>query len=318
MKKLYLITLILIILFSSCNKLFDYNYENEKQVNVSCILHKDDTIRVNVSYTLGVNQSSIDTNIFIKDADVFIYEGGEFKEKLKYHSNSIFINGWYFSETFFPQANEKYKLVVVVAGYDTITAETFIPEPINIDTILSSNLNFTIDSNLDFEPPPDFPDMEPPPPDTSFSVDLGVNFSDKQNINNYFLFDMKYNRGGDFLSYDPVIETKNFENKYISITFSKQDYQKLIFSDTLFSGESYTFRLSVNFRFIDNNEITFEYQLSSLSKDAYLYYLTCYLQHKTVNNPLIEPVIIYSNINNGTGIFAGISSDMDSISINKN
>jgi len=318
MNKLYLLLLLFIFLFSSCYKLFDYNFEKEKKICVNCILHSNDTVRVNLSYTFDINESLIDTTKYITNADVYIYEENEFKEKLKYQNTNT-QNGWFLSETFIPRSNKKYKLIVVVVGYDTIIAETFIPEPIKIDTIISSNLNFTIDSHPNFEPPPDYPNMEPPPPDTSYSVDLSINFTDKKNLKNYFSFkSLNYYGNNGFISYDPVIETKNMGNAYVSLSTNLKDYDKLIFSDTLFSGENYLFRISDFLSFSGNENYLFKYQLSSLSKDAFLFYKTCFLQHKTFGNPLIEPVIIYSNIINGTGIFAGVSSNTDSVVIINN
>ncbi|MDH5381622.1 MAG: DUF4249 domain-containing protein, partial [Cyclobacteriaceae bacterium] len=48
-----------------------------------------------------------------------------------------------------------------------------------------------------------------------------------------------------------------------------------------------------------------EISLKEITRDYYLYKKSTELQRNSVENPLAEPVIVYSNIQNGFGIFGG-------------
>ena len=53
--------------------------------------------------------------------------------------------------------------------------------------------------------------------------------------------------------------------------------------------------------------------LNSLSKEFYKYALSFSEQIETGDNPFTEPVKVYSNIENGLGVFAGYSYSKDSL-----
>lgn len=54
-------------------------------------------------------------------------------------------------------------------------------------------------------------------------------------------------------------------------------------------------------------------ELRTLSKEYYLYYTSLSRSEGSNPNPLNDPVIVYENIENGYGIFAGYSNSLDSL-----
>lgn len=295
MNKTILTLSLFILLLSSCRKDFKFNDSEDKQVNVMCFLKADDTIRVHLSYTYNpykITNENFDP--YIKNAKVFIYENNQLKEELTYYENNF--NGWYLSENFIPIIGEKYKLKVVVPNYDTIYAETEIPYKTLIDTI-TYNLNIEVED------------------DGEYSASIGIfdfilSFTDPSDYNYY-----SFNSNIIYKTSDPIFETRNSNGIYINNNYSYKPY----FSDSIINGQKYNLKYNANFlnlNLIDT--FYFSHELISLSKDAYLFYKTRYLQYKNKNNPLVEPVLLHSNITNGTGIFAGIATDIDTIIYIKN
>jgi hypothetical protein len=298
MKKSFFILLILFTI--SCRKDFHYNFENNPQVNVSCFIHAKDTVKLQLTYLLG--DISVGTILadkdYITNAEIFLYEDMTFKEQLQYKeipTNISVDKGWYFSRSFIPKENHSYQLKIVVPGFDTVYAETFIPQAVKIDSVQINGKRVA---------------------DTVYlaqNTDYSVNtfFKDKAGQKDYY----NYWSNTFFKSYDPAIESKYRSGYYESSTLAI--YKFAFFSDNLFNGKSYALNTNFNSYIgdISGEGYPIIFKLYSLSYDAYAFYKTFYLYQKTLENPLSEPVIIYSNIKNGTGIFAGMSSDVDSVLI---
>jgi len=58
------------------------------------------------------------------------------------------------------------------------------------------------------------------------------------------------------------------------------------------------------------------FKLKTINKDHYLYHVNLAKRYETTNAPISEPVISYTNIENGLGLFSGYSSTVDTISLN--
>jgi hypothetical protein len=134
------------------------------------------------------------------------------------------------------------------------------------------------------------------------------------------VFFYEYSYSGSFDAYDPQlfqsqrgfvndIYFKHLADDYHSVFGLKpeglklEDYKLDIFY-SYFPGDSYV---------IENGNVIVEdvkwfLEGNTLSEEAYLY-LTTYLQNiANRNNPFAEHINVYSNIQNGLGIFAGINS----------
>ena len=296
-KNVYILKIFILFFFTACQKEFNYNLNDNHIVDVMCFLKAGDTVRVNLSYTFNGYElaSAIDKTIPypIENAEVYIYEENELKEKLTYDKNVCNHKGWYKSLNYFPIEGKNYTLKVIVPNYDTIYAETKIPQKTKIDTV-TYNYEITNDGYSEY-----------------MNFYYNLKFTDPAKEKNYYYFDLKYYYYGlnDALykTYDPLIETKLYNDG----SFSNNNSEiKGIFSDSLFNGETYTFKYQYEFNdYQYNDTLILKHSLFTISRDAYLFYKTIFLQYKNAENPLVEPVVIYSNIKNGTGIFAGIVED---------
>lgn len=111
-----------------------------------------------------------------------------------------------------------------------------------------------------------------------------------------------------FVSNDPLLNTSE-EEGFID-PYSGNEYN--IFSDEIINGKDYELSFELNF----GNEIDTSYneffhyniQLQTISEEYYLY-LQSYAKHKMVDGDFFsEPVIVYSNVLNGLGVFGAINS----------
>ncbi|MCF6242871.1 MAG: DUF4249 domain-containing protein [Bacteroidales bacterium] len=299
MKKITFITIIIITLVS-CRKDFYYNFETQPQINVSCFLQANDTVKIQLTYLLGdvlVNNVLPDKD-YITDAKVFLYEDQIFREQLQYREIPLNIGvekGWYFTNTFIPKENHSYQLKIVKSGFDTVYAETYIPQSVKIDSIKINGTKITDTVYLQNN--------------TLCSAD--IYFKDKSGQRNYY----NYWSNTYFKSYDPVIESRYNSGYYITSTLRIAKFA--FFSDDIIDGKNYALNTTFNNNFGTDimKEYSIQYKLFSLSYDTYAFYKSWYLYFKTLDNPLSEPVIIYSNIKNGTGIFAGMSASTDSVKV---
>lgn len=90
-----------------------------------------------------------------------------------------------------------------------------------------------------------------------------------------------------------------------------------IFSDILFKGQSQIMSFDLELRNFSNDTNKLYIDLLSISKDMYLYLLTYVAQQNAENSPFSEPVMVFNNIENGYGIFAGYTIYQESIVIPK-
>ncbi|MBE9468359.1 MAG: DUF4249 domain-containing protein [Bacteroidetes bacterium] len=308
MKKTILILIIISVL--SCRKDFYYDFDHIPQVNVSCFLKAGDTVRVRLSYLVGdtLFGTILADKDYISKADVYLYEDNIFQEKLTYKEIpqiNFVEKGWYYSQYFIPTEKHHYNLKIHVPDYDTVYAETYIPEAIPIDSIqingeaLKDSIIF--DRNLASSVP-----------DGILDFSVNIFFKDKSGTTNYYDFwSNKF-----FISYDPAIEPRYNREYYENISLAA--LKIAFFSDEIFDGHTYAINTKFkidDYKFDYISEFPIKLGLNSLSYDAYAFYKSSYLYLKSLDNPFTEPVIIYSNVKNGTGVFAGISSVEDSFLI---
>jgi hypothetical protein len=92
-------------------------------------------------------------------------------------------------------------------------------------------------------------------------------------------------------------------------TVSNESWLYLIaLDDASFNGES----KSLNLKFTVNQAFSEEYhfELYTCSADFFKYLVSIEKMSDTKDNPFSEPVLIHSNINNGLGIFGGLSKSV--------
>ena len=147
-------------------------------------------------------------------------------------------------------------------------------------------------------------------------VEMTVNFSDPIEKNYYLI---KILREGYYLDY----KTKDTVNFRSETNFTPVDpaYENLydsrtgmLFNDPLFNGKDYGFLMKINSSILMPND---QYSatrvnviLFSVSEEYYQYFTRKNLQDYNQGDPFAQPVQVFTNVENGFGIFAGYTSSV--------
>jgi len=249
-------------------------------------------------------------NCFFNDQDsmvvdlsssVFILDNSNFKPtsnasiKLYENHNLVasfveFESGKYKTIGFKPQKEKEYR-IEVSKGENTLSSIGSIPPSMPFSIVDTSTYT------KDYE--------------YLFKVKLNIN--DPAGVKNYYMINFivdNYSETEPYYQYNTYFSS---EDKVIE-TFYESN---AVFSDALFDGKSknITFNFSAYDFWNDTNKLSIV--LYSLSEEMYLYVVSLMAQQEISFSPFAEPVIVFNNIKNGYGIFAGYSSYTDSIIVPK-
>ncbi len=303
MKKI--LYLLLLTAIFSCSKIVEIDMPVEdKQAVVNCLLTPDSTIEVNLSKSLHVFDSCPE---FINNAIVELYENNNFIENLNLKDS-----GNYFSSTLQPTENSIYKVQIATPEFENVWAVDTIPQKVLIDNISTTGMIGVNASGKSF-------------------AELTLKFKDTEFVNNYFeVFIIHKYISSFIMPEDEIVRSGTvwFCNDII-ITEENEDaantdgnWGSLIFSDKYFKNKTCTLKINyfpeIGFSMDGVDEIAEDYTifvvLNSISKQYYDFLKKLRLNDTYFNLwETSEEVCISGNVNNGLGIFAGYSSDIDTL-----
>ncbi len=283
--KHYLILFCCLALFS-CEKVVEFDYQTEQKICLNCILNPDSTVNLSLHYTRTLDE----TGEFepVKDALIEFFEDGEL------WGTAINGTGGSYSLEKKPLIGKTYSLKVNLHESPALTAETTVQEKPGITYLVQSREKYfrwrDVDKSTHFY---------------NLVVDYQLNDqAGKDYYWNYFLgwnsFKKKYTYGSWQAYISPYIDDFNRviepDSKY---GFYYEYYVRL--TDTGVDGGQLSFRKDMTTRRID---VFFN------ADEHYDKYMKSSIQQKMIDDqdlPFKEPVQIYSNIENGTGIFGSAS-----------
>ncbi len=329
MKKTFLIFIAIIFVLSSCKKTLDLSITDaEKKIVINGILYPDSIVRVNISRSLGVLEEDSTEFQFLNKATAKLYENDNYIETLVFDSL-----GFYHS-TIIPDLTKKYKLEVESEGIEkAIGRVEFIKSvPFTITDVES----FVIDSTITVSRTSDW-NEEFEPYDTTFqyaNVNCKLSFEDPLETNFYviqvysYCFNMgyfeSYENGefvlsGFYLNNDSKMQkiyaNYSIENNNTLIenyTFYGVDYD--ILQDDLFNGQTLSLNLDIDFTTFDLQPVYIK--MYSVPKN-YIDYSKSENKYWQANgNPFAQPVNVFSNIENGFGIFTAFGLHEQVITLN--
>tara|TARA_B110000858_G_scaffold34827_1_gene38930 strand:+ start:573 stop:1478 length:906 start_codon:yes stop_codon:yes gene_type:complete len=293
MKKIYLV-LIIALTYISCEKVIPFEGDvTIPKLVINSIFESDSTFKVHVSSSRSV----IETDSFqnITDAIVNIKDGnGNIVETLNHQEN-----GFYVGQTF-PQENQIYKLEVNHSNYSNIRGYDSLPSPITINSVDTSSIVDPINGDR---------------------LQITMNFNDPESSQNYYLVET--------YSVNEYLEIKDLDTTNYDLDTTKQ-YMVLtdevfqnggspwreqgLFNDLLFNGQNKSLEIEIPYYNETGNEIGYQWSyktlslrlyLHNISKSYYYYRTSLELYQSASGNPFAQPVQVYSNIENGFGVFAG-------------
>ncbi len=238
---------------------------------------EDSLISVKVSESKYITDTS---SCFLPDATVKLYEENNYLEDLQYDSAGIF------KSNVVAKQGTKYTIEVQYPDLETIRAETQIPPKPVINEI---SFQYSYGTMSYGEP----------------ASKLVVSVQDIPNQENYYLLSFK-ERNNNFVFSEPLNPINLSEKKMILY---------YVFSDKLFENSTADLSFAIQQSFEDT--IIYNVVLQTVTKDYYLY-----------NNSLLDYGIssqdnyfdfnteypqLYSNVENGYGIFYGYNQTEDSL-----
>lgn len=301
MKRYIFIVLLLATTFS-CTKILEFDEgNNDNQLVLNSIIWPDSSFVATLTKSTSI--LSGDQIGQITGGTLDLYENGTLLTQITSSTGHFYASG------IKPKAGKSYRIVVNSNGKQ-IEAETTIPNQVEVLSIDTSSVNDeygrrTINSKVK---------IKDPVGDDYYRIVVLKEYLNsslyRNSIWKYYLtkqlsnisttdpvFNSLYNNIGDNeIDIGPNNEYSMFPDDY----FKGKDYsvQFQIFSQYSYSG--YGFKT-----FYERNSI----HVQRLSKELYNYLKYLKLYNYYHDNPFAEPVPVYSNVKNGTGIFAGFNDD---------
>lgn len=277
----------LLFALSACEQVIEPDLpEHTPRLVLQAFFTPDSTWVAFVGRSVGILEAMPEREMSVADATVELLKEGRVIDRLEFFQEERV----YLWEEGALQAGESYSLRVAAPGFATIEATDAIPRP--VPTAVVSYLTHTSDRSesrikgdmsIKLE-------IQDPPGETNY-----------YQIRMFAFFDSELYEGS-FSTQDPSIIADNAADE----SFTESFYTAPFFKDTLFDGQTHAIELSGNYNAPERT--SFRVQVLHVSETYYEYLRSAKLHESTLDNPFAEPLSVYSNVENGYGIFAGYSS----------
>jgi len=261
-----------------------------------------DGIRVQVSKS----RSPLDNGPteYLTNARVEIWEEDKLLERLIISDTRDAKAPYYTSEIIKPRIGVDYTVKVIAKGFETVTATSRIPELVSLDSV-------TIEALKASSGEPGF---------MNYKFDLSIYFRDPLAERNFYhvnVFQKNFLPLKDGI--DKVEElTKLIFGSEVNSNYIVANYDGgLLIDDKLINGKSIKIPIPIAIRMTDHGENMDEMivELRSVSEEYYLFHATVSRQQGNQDLPFSDPVVLFNNIRNGQGIFAGYSQAKQAVTI---
>lgn len=317
-------------LLLSCQKVLEFDDNDIKpMLVVNCVLQPDSSVRINLTRSVSAleptvffpllkNASLSFSNGYDSSADFTIITEFDsvYSNYFDYNGNRQFVvyeTGNYVNSKIKIEPGRKYQLKASAEGFEDITAETEIPFMVGIDNLDTFSVRIKDDLS------------------TMIERKASLKFTDPVGDNYYRI---KLENVSLTVSVDPQTGDISYSNPYYStnyitsndpvfgyntgtdIIYSGSNNSFAVFTDQLFDGRQYRieFIYTTDYQYDNTQKDNFFLQifrvsLVSLSSDYYYYLKTADNQTSSEGDPFSDPVLVYSNVKNGTGILGAITED---------
>lgn len=278
-------------LFSaSCTKTIEFDGETKTpKLVINSLFNTEDTFKINLSNSLALVDDG-DLNP-ITDAVVKVYDDNGNLVTTPLHSRK----GVFMASEFKPQAATNYKVTVESSGYESVEASDRIPSAVPIINIRTERVEIEAGYN---------------------EMRLRIKFQDPKGEENFYMI-----QATSIYTYkeDSIILNQTYNREWLNTTdpnvagagsIDAVYGSMLIFSDRQINGKEYDFVANMDGYHFDQDEARVQLRLYSLSEAAYNYFTSLEQFRRTRDNPFATPVQVFSNVNEGFGIFGGASVDV--------
>lgn len=315
--------------FWSCENPIEFDGEQmASMIVMNALISPDSVLNVQLSKSKFFlkDDSSFES---LNDAEVKLFVNDTLFEILNPKGNGNYTG------TYIPKAGDIVKIIAKQANLNEVNATTTIITPAHIssiDTISQITVTNPIVSYADYSG--DNITLDTVGYNYNKKMNIKVNINDDPNIKNFYRVTLRikqyFNDGREsereyFLESDDLVFGSANESGLFGEGFSRSPFNE--FSDELFNGKKYDFKMSSNFDIMVYTDTTYKkptypndnewpkvvrneliVQVHSIS-ESYFKYLKTLNSNSNVLDFFAEPVQIYSNIKGGIGILGSYKID---------
>jgi hypothetical protein len=292
MNRSFYIIFILLSFLISCEKVIEFDVETTTpKIVINSIFNTDDNWNVHLSSSLSVIDTSNLSNI--EDASVYIFDDQNQIIETLVHDSLGFYQG-----ILKPIDGLKYKIEASALNFETVNAIDSIPQKSTITGLDTSSFVFNGNER----------------------ISISIGFNQSISISNYYKIAVKIGREKYSTTLDQngfnIVDT-NYKEKWINVrpesSFAERtsNPKEIIFKDNTFSSNEESVSFSIK-NLINKHYEDDSYSLKfitiyffGISHDHYKYYNSLKTYEDNSSNIFAQPVQVYSNVNNGFGVFAG-------------
>lgn len=306
------------LLISSCETILPFRNNNLELISITSIASSDSILYAKVTRTVGVDHtifSSLEKQF--NDTTSYLALPDAKVELIINHSDSIILqydkDKHRYKCNYIVHQGDHLALNVECEGFGGSSAEIIVPTQKEIEIV---------DCTKEFSKKPviigdDFM-TDIFGGDTLIVITLRI--KDPENEKNFYRLRARAGSGIDFN--EPNVSGFFYVNDiFISddIIFYNKDITEPyngwpsnffnVFDDSLINGKDYTFTIKIRKRGIDNMQHYVCIDFESITEDLYKYFLAerkCQISNQSI---YAEAVYVPSNINNGFGVFGGMSGE---------
>ena len=302
------------ITLSGCRKqVSDYERPDfDSQPTLNAVLQEGQPVWAQVTFAQGLDSVRPSA---CTDAEVLLYVDGQFTEKLQHEGDGLYVGGTS------AVALHEYACKVIIPGFDTLFAQTEMPEK-PVVTGVEIMENATVDE--EGRPCPAFL--------VTFRTDPNRNLYYSSNIyasfkNNYY--DAQYH---SYLGHSTESGTMSASINTDDPVLLNEGSDRLLFSNAIITDTTYTMKVNAWFSNhgwggqhtggVIERSGKVVVRMHGLSESAYHYMKSqnAFEEPDAYSNlflGVISPINLYSNVENGRGVFAAIAPmTCDTIFIN--
>jgi hypothetical protein len=300
--KLKLVTILLSgLLMSSCEKEFILDLPGaENIIVVNSFFNSDEELSLTVTKSMLPQQNQ--TVVELENSKVSLFTNGAFVEDLIYYKAPDDVIGSFYSNTK-PVPGQTYKVEVETNDMGKAISQSVLPQKVDIvsDTaiwlkwISNEDSSFTIRYYFEIE-------FNDPQGENYYFITASVPVYKEDTINNTRQFEAwQY---AEILSGDLPLHEIYLNNALLfkDVTFNAT-LKMITGTATMYSNPDPHFYDEDEPFVLDKSKLHIE--LHSLSKDAYNFCSSFAKKIAAQDDVYSEPTVIYTNIENGLGIFAG-------------
>jgi len=288
MKKISIVILATIALLSCKTLITDDFPDFESFPTVNSILVVGKPLSVQISQTGGIDSLPLST---VSNAEIELYIDGKFAEKLENSGDGTY------TSTSTVEAGKEYKCNVIIPGYDTVVCSQTLPEASRILNVEHINIGGRDEEGISYPA-------------------IKVTFNNSLSERKYYelvirCYSVYRPWGSDVVQ---VEEVSTWLQTIVDPVLLNEGLPIALFSNEMIEDSTYT--MTINYTNGESGGSKKKYrrplivQLRSVTYDYYRYQKQYYLYNEGKNAGFMETATaspLYSNIENGYGIFAGYS-----------